>query len=266
MRFIYTKAFVAFVACLVIIALGLFLQVKGLLQPMQYALLQAPQPVVKTFRVVTAPVKGFLGTLFSIRKIVEENNRLNSRVGQLQQRLIDIDHLKAENEALKKEIGFAESSKLNLQPCTVLTADPQGVADTLVINCGTAQGISQDQAVMTQEHLVGKVIYAGQYTSTVLLITNAQSTIDARLSKNGTEGLIKGSYGSGVILDLVSQNAELNKGELIVTAGINSRVPKNLLIGEVGDVISKPNELFKKASVITPIKFHDISYVFVVKQ
>jgi cell shape-determining protein MreC len=65
---------------------------------------------------------------------------------------------------------------------------------------------------------------------------------------------------------MLSQNAEVNKGDIVVTAGINNQVAKNIVVGEVGEVLSKPNDLFKKVSIVTPIRFHDLSNVFVVKQ
>jgi rod shape-determining protein MreC len=184
----------------------------------------------------------------------------------LQQQVANLNQLRLENEGLKKELGFTQQAGVPLQPCTVLSIDPQELTDTLVLSCGAGTGIQVGQAVVSQGYLVGKILHVGQHTSTALLITNAQSAIDARVSKNNTEGVIKGSFGSGIILDLVSQNAELIKGELVVTAGINSRIARNLVIGEIGEVVSKPNDLFKKVSIVTPVRFHELSYVFVAKQ
>ncbi len=266
MRFIYTKAFALFVACLIILVIGLFLQAKGWLQPIEYGLLQAPRPVIGAAKSVTAPVKTFFSTLFTIRSIVRQNNDLTAKVTDLQQQVVDRDHLRAENAALTKELGFVQSSRLTLQPCTVLNIDPQELSDALVISCGENEGITEGQAVVAQGYLIAKVLHVGKYTSTALLITNDNSAIDAKLSKNTTEGVAKGSFGSGVVFDMVSQNADVQKGDLVVTAGISNRIAKNLLIGEVGDVLSKPNDLFKKVSIVTPVRFHNIDYVFVAKQ
>ncbi len=106
----------------------------------------------------------------------------------------------------------------------------------------------------------------GSYTSTALLISNAQSSIDSKLSKNNTEGVVKGSFGSGMVFDLVSQNADVATGDLVVTAGINSRIPKNIPIGQVGSVLSGSNDLFKKMSVTSPVRQRAVEFVFVVKQ
>jgi rod shape-determining protein MreC len=266
MRFIYTKAFALFVVGLVVIVILLFLQVKGLFQPIEYALLQVPRPFVAVARGIARPVHGFFSTLFTIRSVAKENGELMAKVGTLQQQVVAQDQLRLENEIFKKELGFVQKAEVPMQPCTILSIDPEELTDTLILNCGASTGIAEGQAVVSQGYLIGKILHVGQHSSTALLITNAQSAIDARISKNNIEGVVKGSFGSGVVLDLVSQNAELTKGDVVVTAGINSRVARNLLIGEIGEVVSQPNDLFKKVSVLTPIRFHELQYVFVAKQ
>ncbi len=68
-----------------------------------------------------------------------------------------------------------------------------------------------------------------------------------------------------MVLDLVSQNADISSGDLIVTAGINSVIPKDILIGEVGQTLSGSNDLFKKMSISSPVRMRSVDYVFVVK-
>ncbi len=265
MRFIYTKAFALFAFTLVVVVFGLFLQVKGMLQPIEYALLQSPRPLVSGAKAVASPVKFFFSTLFTLRSIISQNNDLSAKVADLQKQIVNNDQLKNENDILKQELGFVQSSGLALQPCNVINIDPQQLSDAMVLGCGEGSGIAEGQAVIAQGYLVAKVLHVGKYSSTALLITNNNSAVDARLSKGNIEGVVKGSYGSGVVLDLVSQNADLRKGDIVVTAGINSQIAKNLVIGEVGDVLSKPNDLFKRVSIVTPVHFHDI-YVLVAKQ
>lgn len=265
MRFIYTKTFLVFAVCLIILVIGLFLQVKGLLQPVEYALLQAPRPLISAGKTVTSPIRNFFSTAVTLRSIVRENNELAAKVAELQQKVATHDQLQAENASLKKELGFVQANPVTLQPCTVLNSSPSELSDALVLNCGEREGISAGQAVVAQGYLVGKILHVGKFTSTALLITNENSAIDARVSKNNSEGVAKGSFGSGIVLDMVSQNVEVNRGDLIVTAGINNQIAKNLVIGEVGDVLSKDNDLFKKVSVISPVRFRELSYVFIAK-
>lgn len=265
-KFIYTKTFLALAVALLIVVVGLIMQARGWLQPVEYALLQAPRPVSNVVRSIADPVRTFFATIGSLRSVVQENAALQAQVIALQQQQVQFDKLKTDNDLLREELKFKAQSKLALESCTVLSIDPQELSDAMVLSCGKEQGIQEGQAVMSQGYLVAKIAYVGSYTSTALLISNAQVSVDARLSKNNTEGVVKGSFGSGMVFDLVSQNAEINAGDLVVTAGINARIPKDILIGEVGSVLSGPNDLFKKMSVTSPVRQRAVEFVYVVKQ
>lgn len=266
MRFIYSKTFIAFASVLILITLGLVMQAKGWLQPIEYALLQAPRPVASVVKAVADPIHTFFSTLGSLRSVVRENGELRNQVTQLQLQQVQFDKLQNDNDLLRNELKFKNENKLTLQPCSVLAIDPEDLSDALVLNCGKEQGIVEGQGVITQGYLIAKVVYVGSYTSTAILISNAQSSIDAKLSKNNTEGVVKGSFGSGSVFDLVSQNADVASGDLVVTAGINARIPKDILIGQVGAVLSGQNDLFKKMSVSSPVRMRAVEFVHVVKQ
>lgn len=266
MRFIYSKTFLIFASVLILVVIGLVMQSKGWLQPIEYALLQAPRPVATVVGSVAEPVRTFFSTLSSLSSVVKENAVLNKQVATLQQQQVQYDRLNSENQLLRDELKFKEQSKLDLESCTVLSIDPQGLSDAMILSCGLGQGIAEGQAVISHGYLVGKIIQVGNYTSTALLISSAQSSIDAKLSKNDTEGVVKGSFGSGMVFDLVSQNADVSSGDLVVTAGINSHIPKDILIGQVGSVLSGSNDLFKKMSITSPVRQRSVDFVFVVKQ
>ncbi|MCL5775333.1 MAG: rod shape-determining protein MreC, partial [Patescibacteria group bacterium] len=134
-----------------------------------------------------------------------------------------------------------------------------------ILNCGSADGVQEGQAVISQGYLVGKITYAGKTTSNALLAVSSKFSTDARLSQTNATALAVGSFGSGLILDQLAQTQNLQKGWQVVTAGINQRIPKNLLIGEVGDMLSSGSDLFKRASVVSPIDFDNLEFVFVVK-
>jgi len=265
MRFIYTKAFAIFCFCVIAIAILAFLQVKGLLFPLKNVLLQTPRPVVYVATGVARPVKSFFTTLFQLRKIAKENTELKTRVFELEQNSVELDQQRRENETLRGELGFVKNSKANFAPCSVVTVGAFGPRDSLVLNCGQEQGVAQGQAVTSQGFLVGKIIYSDKNSSTALLVTSSKFLTDAKISKTGANGLVKGSFDSGLVLDQLSQNDEIEKDWLVVTAGINEKIPKNILIGGIGEVISTPNDLFKKATLLSPIDFSSLEFVFVSK-
>lgn len=266
MRFIYTKAFAIFAGCLFAGVILVFLQLKGWLDPVRTLVLEAPRPVVTLAQDIALPFKNFFSTIYQLHKIADENTSLRSQVTQLQQNLVQENEVSRENDALRKELGFVKNSTFQLISCTVLSQNAFSLADALVLNCGTNDGVVEGQAAISQGYLVGKIVYSGKDSSTVLLATSSKFVTDARISQTSVPALAKGSFGSGLILDQVPQTADLQKNWLVVTAGINEKIPKNILIGAVGDTISGSSDLFKQASLVSPIDFSNLQFVFVVKQ
>ncbi len=265
MRFIYTKAFAIFSLCLVALLILVFLQVKGWLDPVRAMILEAPRPIALLAESVVRPVQNFAKTVYQLKGVIKENASLQAQVAQLQQQLVNADQQARENEALRKELGFVQNSSLQLLPCTVLSQNPFGLTNSLVLSCGTDQGLAAGQAIESQGYLVGKITYVGKGSSTALLATAADFSTDAQVSQSGQVAIVKGSFGSGLILDQVPQSGQLQPGWQIATAGINPQIPKGLLIGQVGDLLSSDNDLFKRASVVSPIDFSNLEFVFAVK-
>jgi cell shape-determining protein MreC len=117
---------------------------------------------------------------------------------------------------------------------------------------------------MTLTPLVGDVVHHLPLRYEFLGFGLGEAT-DARVAKTGQVGVVEGSYNTGLILDQLPQSAELEKDWLVVTAGINSVIPKDIPIGEVGEVISSGNDLFKKASLLSPVDFNNLQFVYIVK-
>lgn len=265
MKFIYTKTFAASMAALVIVVILLFLQVKGWLQPLENVLLRLPRSSIAVAETVIKPLKGFTATIYSLRKISQENKMLHGQILDLQQQVVVFNQLRLENESLKKQLDFKATTNLTLQPCTVLSLNPQGLTDAVIISCGSGDGVREGQGIISEGYLVGKIIHVGSSTSTAFLLTNPQLSVDVKISRSSTEGLVTGSFGSGIVLSLLSQNADVKSGDIVATAGINGFIPKNILVGQVGQDLSDKNDLFKKTTLTSPINFNDISFVFVAK-
>lgn len=265
MRFIYSKTFViSFISLCILVGL-LFLNSRGGLDQIKRFFLRLPGPVISLANNLGSGTSGFFSTLYNLKSLARENAELKVKVSDLQSQLAEAQVDVRDNQVLRSSLGFVKNNKLDLQPCEVISANVLNLTDTLVIDCGSEQGVEEGRAVMVEGHVVGKIIYAGKSTSTVLLATSSNFVLDARVSKSGQAAVVEGSFNSGILLDQLPQSSSLEKGWLIVTAGINSAVPKDLLIGEVGEIISVPNDLFKKASLITPVDFNNLEFVYVVK-
>jgi rod shape-determining protein MreC len=213
---------------------------------------------------VTLPIRNFFATVFTLKDVIHENALLSDRLRNLEESQVQLESVKHENELLKKELGFVDESKLGTIPCSVISYDTEGITDSFVINCGKERGVKEGMAVVGTSRVIGKVTFVGTSTSTGEFITRPGSSIDAKVSRSNSLGIVKGSYGSGLTFEGLSQTSDVQKEDLVVTAGVNSLIPAGLIIGEVQEIISKDNELFKRTTLTTPINFRSLKYVFVI--
>ncbi|HEY2541527.1 MAG TPA: rod shape-determining protein MreC [Gaiellaceae bacterium] len=118
---------------------------------------------------------------------------------------------------------------------------PSGAfSQQIVIDAGSDSGIHLNTPVVSADGLVGKVTYAGHSTSTVTLLTDPESSVPARDLKTRVSGLIRHGQGGTLILDRVSKDQVVNKGDWIITRGtVDRRYPDEYPYGiPIGRVVA----------------------------
>ena len=265
MRFIYTKYFAIFFITLFLIVGLVFLETTNRAEGLKRFILAIPRPIIVLSKNTVRPIKSFFVSIYNLRGIAKENQNLSAKVIRMERELVDYENEKKQNEVLRRELGFLKSTKLEILPCSIISRNTFGYDESIIINCGTKQGLKEGLAIVSQGFLVGKIIQTGNSSSVALLVRAANFTTDAKVANSGAEGVLKGSYGLGIILDQIPQEIKLEKGWMVSTAGIDQRIPKNLPIGEIGESIGGSTELLKQMTVISPIDFKNLENVFVVK-
>lgn len=224
-----------------------------------------PRPLLAPIDAAARGLRSGFSAVLSIRGLYIENAELRNRVRALEQQATTASALQSENETLRAQLGFAAKPPVALVPCTVAARDPAGITQTLLLSCGSSSGVAVGQGVTVAGYLVGRVVLTSQSTATVRLLTAPTTAVDVRLATRGVSGVLRGSYGSGLLLDFVSQTTEVVKGDLVTTAGINGSIPPDLLVGSVSDIVRERGALFYKLTISSPIDFRDLRYVYVLK-
>ncbi len=227
---------------------------------------KVPGPVVYIFNGLGNGFKSFFSYFSSVASVGRQNAELKEQLIRLEQENVTLQANALENEKLRKELNYRSASKYNLVSANVIAKDPSGFNQSVIIDAGADDGISVGAAVLAQGVLVGRVTSTNSGTAKVLLVTDPQSVIDAQIAATGDNGLLRGSYGSGIIVDMISQNVQINRGDAVVSAGLNTDLPSGLLIGTIGDLQSQKNDLLQKATVISPIDLKNLDIVSVIKK
>ena len=142
------------------------------------------------------------------------------------------------------------------------------VSGQLRINKGQSEGVKDGANVIYENILVGKVVSLGVHDAWVQTVSSAESKIPVVVKKIGSSGIqARGLLvwqGNELILDRVLQSEDIQKGDLIVTAGEADWLPE-LLIGTIAEVSPKTPEVYQKAKVEPLIDYGKLRIVFVVR-
>lgn len=227
---------------------------NGVFHRLQRASQELVAPLQRGVSKVMSPIKGGIEYLSKLDSAVEERDELERRNNELQEELLEMSRLRRENEELRSFIDYKKSqSGRELLVADVIGSNPDNWKETREIGAGYAEGVQKYMAVLDQNgYLAGRIVDCTAHTSMVLLITDKQSSIGAKLEANGEIGLIKGEGGGSVKLELINQDAEVNQGDMVVTSGLGGTCPPGIALGFVKEISERRTDLSRGIS-ITPL-------------
>jgi len=203
-----------------------------------------------------------VGELFRARRDAGE---LAERVRELEQQLARLDETELENARLRKLLDFRETLQGDLMTARVIGRDATGLARTLVIDRGDADGVVKGAAVLAPEGVVGQVFLASHHAARVLLLTDHNSGVDALVQRTRARGIVEGTIDDGCGLKFVKRTEDVQPGDLVVTSGIDGIFPKGLPIGQVAAVDKRGQGLFQYAEIAPRVDFSQLEEVLVTR-
>lgn len=195
----------------------------------------------------------------------QRNAELEAEAARLQTQIIELQQQVTETEILSALVDFARANPENTyKAATVIGRDPSPFLSYIIINIGANEGILQGMPVVTQQGLVGRVDAVVGEAARVLLINDANSAVNVRLQNANADAMLVGSLTGDLTLDMISQDAVIESGDVILTSGLGGGYPPNILVGQVVSVRKLDYELFQQASVQPVVNFSQIQYVLVI--
>ncbi|MBX9742151.1 MAG: rod shape-determining protein MreC [Chthoniobacterales bacterium] len=141
-----------------------------------------------------------------------------------------------ENKKLRQIINYREHSSFQLVPATVIARDHSTWWNTIKIDRGSNDGIAPDMPVITDSGVVGKTTVVTSNLSIVMLLTDEECNVAAKVEGTSEQGIVSGLRDSTAVLQLVflSKLADLKEGQRVYTAGVHGGVfPSGLPIGTI---------------------------------
>ena len=211
----------------------------------------------------------FIISLFSVSEdqvaLVAENEELKNQVAELQSRIIQLQQNLNEADILYALLGFARSSPDEQYiPAKVIGKDPSPFLKYILIDQGSDQGIRAGMPVVTNKGLVGRIDAVTASAARIRLITDSTSMINAIVVDADAECMVQGSITGDITIEMVSQDVNLEPGQIVQTSGLGGDFPADFIIGQVLNVNQINNEVFQSASILPAEDFNSLQAVLVV--
>jgi rod shape-determining protein MreC len=227
-------------------------------------------PAQKVLSRVGYSIKENLDVIPQLFYLKEENENLKKQVAELLQYKQNIIEYQRENADLRTLLGFKERSfQYDLEAAEVIARDPSNWFNVILIDKGEEHGLTKDMAVITDKGLVGYITSTASNTSKVVLITDERSSVSAMMQRTRDNGMVKGTIDpapSGYLkMEFLPQDANLVKGDIVISSGLGGLIPKGIIIGEIAEANKESYELMQYAIIRPAVDFLKLERVFVIK-
>jgi len=205
--------------------------------------------------------KDILGAHALNERLLQENHTLK-KWQELAYRL------RAENKSLKQQLYIVEEEASPMLTARVITYPSGLLAQTLLLNAGSRNGVKKGQPVIAENAVLGRIIEVGETTSRVLLITDLNSRIPVVFESSRAQAILAGTNSNSPKLTHFKNDEIIKQGERVITSGKGGVFPYGLLLGKVVirdhvHYVCSPlvwDQLEYVQVLIYPPSSHDIAY------
>ncbi len=204
--------------------------------------------------VVTNAVNGFFRGLFQVTagatasadtksydELKAENEKLSQENAQLREQLVDYYDVKSENDRLWKYYDLKkENPSYKIQPANVIKRDTNDDFYSFTLDTGSANDVSVNDPVITENGLVGWVSQVDVSTCKVKTILSPDTKAGALIKRTNDSGIVSGSTSlcddNLTSLTKLAEDNKIKVGDIVVTSGTGGVYPGDLIIGKVKEI------------------------------
>ena len=185
------------------------------------------------------------GFFTSVSSLERENQQLKQQQTANAQVLQQSQQLATENVQLRKLLGASARLPVKALMSEILYDARDPFTRKIVVNRGGQHGVALGQPVIDDIGVVGQVTRVFPFTSEITLLTDKDQAIPVQVLRTGLRSVAYGRGQSGVLdLRFMATNADIRKGDVLVTSGIDGVYPPGLAVAKVMTVETKSSDAF----------------------
>jgi len=199
--------------------------------------------------------------------VVAKNEQLGSENTALIRELSMLSEVREENNRLRELLALTkrlQNSRAYVARVVGLSVNP--LFRSIRIDIGESHGVLVGDAVVVAEGIVGRVAEINGDVSEVILLLDANHSVDVLVQRTRARGRVKGRGGNtlGIEVSRLSRTAAVQPGDLIVTSGIGKVFPQGLPVAVVTEVKTKGYGVHKTVDARPQVDFSKLEMVLVI--
>lgn len=195
----------------------------------------------------------------------QQNSVLEAENSRLQVQIVELQQQVSEAQLLSTLVDYERRHVENQYiAASVIARDVSPFMHYVIIDRGSDDGLRKGMPVITQQGLVGGIAAVTAGAARVQLINDPGSSINVILQQSDVEAVLNGQITGEIELNMISQNATIQPGDLVMTSGLGGNYPANIVIGQVVTIRNEVSALFQTASVQPAVDFSHLEIVLII--
>lgn len=210
----------------------------------------ALRPVVWMAEIPTR-IGQFVEHLDSRQSLLHENTTLKNRQLQLEAQLQRYAALDAENRRIRELLDASAKLADQVAVADIIAANQDPYRQQITLNKGERDGVYRGQAIVDASGVLGQIVQVHPTTAVGLLVSDPDHGIPVEINRTGLQAIALGQgSGQGLRLSFLPANADVAKGDLVVSSSLGGRFPAGFPVGRVESISHTPGGHFKEAVVM----------------
>lgn len=232
-------------------------------------------------RAITAPFVGAIagaagwasrtaGPVTHAGELAMENRNLQSETAALRERVAILTETAASADRIRRDLGLGTYGLKRQMVAEVIGLRPVPGFEVIVINRGRSSGVRVNDVVIAQGGLVGHVFDVAASTAFVLLVTDPNASVGARIQRpeSRVAAVCRGTGAPLLTMVYLDRQADVREGDTVVSSGLGGAggiYPKGIPIGTVVRVADDESGATRQVSVRPQVLFDRLEEVTIVR-
>lgn len=226
-------------------------------------------PVSRLSSFVAAEFSKIPVSFRSSSTLAKEVEALRKQVDTLTEQLVELEQLRNKNALYQEFLGIKEEhSDYVFAEAAIIGRDAADNLGTFTLNKGSLSDIKINDPVIYGKYLVGVVASVTPTQCTVNTILNPKVNVSAYEVRTRDLGFVTSTVALAkdghCHMPGLSSSTAVTAGGIVCTSGVGGIFPRDLIIGNIVDVVDGSVDISASAIIKPGIEFGEITDVFII--